>query len=125
VNASLYTTCFIGKARRLQRCDNCLSASHKTSECYALGEEEPDMAGRVHVMESALLTFSATHMAVGGPGDPGHRRCVGCIMRDAVISGIANTGTFAIGAAGDCRARPHEKQSGSSAGWRSIATILE
>ena len=33
INTSLYTICFTGKARRSQRCDNCLSAAHKTAEC--------------------------------------------------------------------------------------------
>ena len=99
VNALLYTICFTGKARQSQRCDNCLSAAHKTTECYALGEEEPDVAGQVHAMESALLAFSATHGSPG-PRDLGNRRCAGCITRGAVISGIVNTGTFAVGTAG-------------------------
>ena len=38
INTSLYTICFTGKARRSQRCDHCLSASHRTADCYALGE---------------------------------------------------------------------------------------
>ena len=61
INTSLYTICFTGKARRSQRCDNCLSAAHKTAECYALGEEDPDAS--VRAMESALLALAQG----GGP----------------------------------------------------------
>ena len=50
INSSLYTICCMGKARRAQRCNSCLSAAHTTSECYSLGEEEPDMAGRVRAV---------------------------------------------------------------------------
>lgn len=64
VNASLYTICFTGKARRSQRCDNCLSAAHRTSECYALGDET-DVASRVHAMETALLAFSERQVSHG------------------------------------------------------------
>ena len=68
INSSLYTICFTGKARRSQRCDNCLSAAHTTAECYALGEE-PDMAGRVRAVESALLAISANPLQYqGSPG---------------------------------------------------------
>ena len=44
--------------RKSPRCDNCLSAAHRTVDCYALGEEEFDVNGRVRVMESALLALS-------------------------------------------------------------------
>ena len=55
INSSLYTICFTGKARKSPRC---LSAAHRTVDCYALGEEEFDVNGRVRVMESALLALS-------------------------------------------------------------------
>ena len=58
INTSLYTICFTGKARKSQRCDNCLSAAHRTVDCYALGEEDVDVNGRVKAMETALLTLS-------------------------------------------------------------------
>ena len=35
-NSSLYTICFTGKARRSQRCNNCLSVAPKSSECYCM-----------------------------------------------------------------------------------------
>ena len=57
INTSLYTICFTGKAGRSQRCDNCLSAAHKT----ALGEEDPDAS--VRAMESPLLALAQG----GGP----------------------------------------------------------
>ena len=68
INSSLYTICFTGKAKRSQRCDNCLSAAHKTAECYAVGDEEPDVAGRVRAVESALLAFSTNHGSPAGRG---------------------------------------------------------
>ena len=68
INSSLYTICFTGKAKRSQRYDNCLSAAHKTAECYAVGDEEPDVAGRVRAVESALLAFSTNHGSPAGRG---------------------------------------------------------
>ena len=59
INTSLYTICFTGKARRVQRCEGCLSASHKTAECYVM-DEDPDMARRVRAVESAVVAFSST-----------------------------------------------------------------
>lgn len=59
IDSSLYTVCFTGKARRVQRCDVCLSAAHRTSDCVALGEEDQDMAGRFKAVESALLALSS------------------------------------------------------------------
>ena len=56
INTSLYTICFTGKTRRSQRCDSCLSAAHKTAECYALGEEDPDAS--IRAMESVLLALT-------------------------------------------------------------------
>ena len=64
VNSSLYLVCFTGKARRSQRCEMCLSAAHQTSECYAGGEEETDVVGRVQVVESAILAFSGSQGGV-------------------------------------------------------------
>ena len=58
IDSSLYTICFTGKAKRVQRCDICLSAAHKTAECVALGEEEQDMGGRFKAVESALRALS-------------------------------------------------------------------
>ncbi len=40
IDSSLYTICFTGKAKRVQRCDVRLSAADKMAECVALGEEE-------------------------------------------------------------------------------------
>lgn len=52
----------MGESRKLQRCDNCLSAAHRMVNCYALGEEDVDVNGRVKAVEMALLAL--TH---GGP----------------------------------------------------------
>ena len=62
------TGLLLKKAKRSQRCDNCLSAAHKMSECYALGDEEPDVAGQIRAVESALLAFSTTHGSPAGRG---------------------------------------------------------
>ena len=73
INSSLYTICFTGKARWAQRCDSCLSAAHTTSECYALGEEEPDVAGRVRAVELAILAISAPPQRQGITDNRGPR----------------------------------------------------
>lgn len=67
VNSSLYTICFTGKARKSARCDLCLSAAHKSSDCYML-EDEGDMSGRVKAVESAVLAIAG-----GGPSRAGVR----------------------------------------------------
>ena len=64
INTSLYTICFTGKACKSQRCDNC-SAAHGTADCYALGEEDVDVNGRVKVMESSLLALSQAGSSKG------------------------------------------------------------
>lgn len=60
INPTLYTICFTGKACRSQRCDICLSATHKTVECYGAVDEDPDMSRRVRAVESAMVAFSSS-----------------------------------------------------------------
>ena len=90
INSSLYTICFTEKAKLSQRCDDCLSAAHKTSECYALGDEELDVAGRVRAVESALLAFSTTHSSPAG--SRGRQKSAGLLMKGSATSGAVNTG---------------------------------
>lgn len=58
VNPSLYTVCFTGKARKATRYDLCLSAAHKTDNCHLTADEDPDLAVRMRVVESAVVAFS-------------------------------------------------------------------
>ena len=79
VYLSLYTLCFTGKAKWPQRCDNCLSAAHKTSECHALGDEEPYVAGWVRAVEAALLVFSTK------ADGQGWRKCAGSLRKEVQL----------------------------------------
>ena len=58
VNPSLYTVCFTGKARKANCCDFCLSAAHKTDDCYLTADEDPDLVVRMRAVESAVVAFS-------------------------------------------------------------------
>ena len=61
VNPSLYTVCFTGKARKVTRCDLCLSTAHKTSECSLTMDEDPDVGQRLKAVESAVIAFSGNY----------------------------------------------------------------
>ena len=41
INASLHTIYFIEIVRRSKGCDNCLSATHRTFDCYATNDIGP------------------------------------------------------------------------------------
>ena len=58
VNPSLYTICFTGKAKRMGRCERCLSAAHKTEECSLPNEDDPDMAKRLKTIEAAVMALT-------------------------------------------------------------------
>jgi hypothetical protein len=60
INPSLYTLCFTGKAKKVPRCELCMSASHKTEDCSLAGDEDPDMAKRMKAVESAVVAFSSS-----------------------------------------------------------------
>lgn len=64
VNPSLYTVCFTGKARKATRCDLCLSAAHKTSDCSLAMDEDPDIGQRLKAVESAVIAFSGNHPGI-------------------------------------------------------------
>ena len=71
INASLYSLCFTGKAKRGGRCDHCLSAAHKSEDCSMWGEEDPDSKKRMKAMESAVISLSTGPARQGG--QPGGR----------------------------------------------------
>ena len=50
------TICFTGKARKVLRCETCLSATHKSENCPLAGDEDPDIAKRMREVESAVFT---------------------------------------------------------------------
>ena len=53
VNPSIFTVCFTSKAKRGQRCEWCLSATHGSSEC-ALAEVEANTPGRPRTVEPLM-----------------------------------------------------------------------
>ena len=59
-------------------------AAHRTVDCYALGEEDVDVNGRVKAMETALLTGPPT-------GERGHLTSAGFLMRSAATFAAAST----------------------------------
>ena len=40
---SLYTICFTGRAKRMGRCELCLSSAHRHDECPLVADEDPDI----------------------------------------------------------------------------------
>ena len=68
VNPSLYTICFTGRAKRMGRCELCLSSAHRHDECPLVADEDPDIGRRMKAVESAVVAFSA-----GGQG-PQHQQ---------------------------------------------------
>ena len=51
INPSLYAICFTGKAKKVDRCDRCFSATHKA-------EDDPDVAKRLKAIESAVMALT-------------------------------------------------------------------
>ena len=58
INPSLYAICFTGKAKMSERCDRCLSASHRTGDCSLASEDDPDVSKRLKAIESAVLAIT-------------------------------------------------------------------
>ena len=76
VNPSLYAICFTGKARRTDRCDRCLSTTHKAEDCSLLSEDDPDVSQRLKTIESAVVAL--TRAAPGGASKPRVRSAEAC-----------------------------------------------
>ena len=53
VNPLIFTVCFTSKAKRGQRCEWCLSATHGSTEC-ALAEGEANAPGRLRMAEPLM-----------------------------------------------------------------------
>ena len=51
----------MGKAKIVPCCEMCMSAAHKTEDCSLAGDEDPDMAKRMKVVESAVVAFSSSN----------------------------------------------------------------
>ena len=58
INPSLYAICFTGKAKKSERCDRCLSASHGTGDCSLTSEDDPDVSKRLKAIESAVVALT-------------------------------------------------------------------
>ena len=76
INPSLYAICFTGKARRADRCDRCLSTTHKAENCSLFSEEDPDVSQRLKTIESAVVAL--TRAAPVGPTKPCRRSTKAC-----------------------------------------------
>ena len=59
LNPTLYSICFTGNAQKVARCELCLGFTHTAAECALRGEADPEMPGRVKVVESAILALAA------------------------------------------------------------------
>ena len=59
INPSLYAICFTGKAKKVDRCDRCLSATHKAEDCSLTAEDDPDVAKRLKAIESAVMALTS------------------------------------------------------------------
>ena len=77
INPSLYAICFTGKARKTERCDRCLSATHRADDCSLAAEDDPDVAKRLKAIESAVVAL--TRPPPGGkPREPRERSSETC-----------------------------------------------
>ena len=72
VSPSLYTICFTGKAKRMGRCDRCLSAAHRTEDCSLPNEEDPDVGKRLKTIKSAVLALTQSSSPASSRLQPGN-----------------------------------------------------
>ena len=54
INATLYTTCFTGKALAIARCELCFASTHTTSECGLQGDADPELPKRIKKLSNQL-----------------------------------------------------------------------
>ena len=57
INPSLYAICFMGKAKKSETCDCCLSATHKVDDDSLMSEADPDVAKRLKAIESSVVAL--------------------------------------------------------------------
>ena len=77
INPSLYAICFTGKAKKSERCDRCLSATHRADDCSLAAEDDPDVTKRLKAIESAVVAL--TRPSSGGrPREPRERSSETC-----------------------------------------------
>jgi len=60
INPSLYAICFTGKAKKAERCDRCLSVTHKAEDCSLSSDDDPNVARRLKAIESAVMALTRT-----------------------------------------------------------------
>ena len=77
INPSLYAICFTGKAKKSERCDRCLSATHRADDCSLAAEDDPDVTKRLKAIKSAVVAL--TRPSSGGrPREPRERSSETC-----------------------------------------------
>ena len=57
INPSMYSIYFAGQARKVARCNICLSSQHSTKDCALSPDPDPDAATRLRTLESAVLAL--------------------------------------------------------------------
>ena len=77
-----------GKAKRSELCDPCLSATHRAEDCSLTFEDDPDVAKRLRVIESAVVALTR-------PNPRGETMRAASHASDCVIPSGTGTGTGA------------------------------
>ena len=84
----LYAICFTGKAKKADRYDRCLSATHKAEDCSLSSDDDPDVARRLKAIESAVMVLTRTTQT-GKQREP--RECAAIETEMRVLSQAAAT----------------------------------
>ena len=68
INSTLYTMCFTGMAKAVQRCELCFATSHTERECAQQGDSDPGLPERFKAIENAVLALTSTSPLSQKPG---------------------------------------------------------
>ena len=89
------TLCFTGNAQKVARCELCLGFTHTAVECALRGEADPEMLGRVKVVESAILALAARVPKITLPrmsfGQPSGQLCRNCNKEGCTFPACGHT----------------------------------
>ena len=91
INPSLYSICFTGKAKKVGRCDLCLSAGHPTEECSLGVDDDPGMLRQMKAVELAWWHFQVLPPLVGVVRGVGPKKYAVSLMPNVVTTATVNT----------------------------------